>query len=54
VNKEVKVFNRKLRKEMKIFENTILIKVDPWVALEYKGERTGCKENCDFYKIHLK
>jgi hypothetical protein len=29
VNREVEVFNRKLRKQMKIFENVTPIKVDP-------------------------
>jgi len=29
VNKQVKAFSRQLRKQMKIFENTVLIKVGP-------------------------
>jgi hypothetical protein len=42
VNKDVEVFNRQLRKQMKVFENTALIKLDSrkrpvyktWVTLE--------------------
>jgi len=43
VNKQVKAFNRKLRKQMKIFENTVLIKVDPYSDL-FKGKELLAKK----------
>lgn len=43
VNKQVKEFNRKLRKQMKIFEKTVPIKVDPDSDL-FKGKELASKK----------
>jgi hypothetical protein len=52
VNKEVEVLNRKLSKQMKVFENTALKKLDSnrnlytkhRLHMNNKSERIGCKE----------
>jgi len=44
VNKQVKTFNRKLRKQMKNDEKTVLIKVDPDSDL-FKGKELAAKKN---------
>jgi len=43
VNKPVKAFNRKLRKQIKIFENTVPKKVDPDNDL-FKGKELAAKK----------
>ena len=43
VNKQVKAFSRKLRKQIKIFENTVLIKVDPDSDL-FNGKELAAKK----------
>ena len=45
VNTEVKVFNRKLQKQMKSFENTVLLDVDQNRDLFTKHMNTNGKEN---------
>jgi hypothetical protein len=54
VNREVEVFNRKLRKQMKIFDNVTLIKVDPdrdlftkhGLHMNNKGKEQVAKKMC--------
>jgi hypothetical protein len=58
VNKQLKAFNRKLRKQIKILENTVLIKVDPDTDLfkkhglhtNTKGKELAAKENATTIK----
>jgi hypothetical protein len=62
VNKEVDVFNRKLRKQMKVFENIALIKLDSnrdqfkkhGLHLNNKGNELAAKKIVSTIKIHVK
>jgi hypothetical protein len=60
VNKEVERYNRRIRKHMKVFENTEVMKIDleevsqTWSAYECKGKGIDGKKNSSRHKTYIK
>lgn len=62
VNTEIKVFNRKLRKQLKVFDNASLMEVNSerdqftghGLHLNSKGKRSVGQENCERCKRYFK